>query len=309
MKKPLIFLLGLVVLVSGCTGQDTTTLYENDIVIIRDLQAVPGVISPEQTVRIIANIQNKGNKPITASVDLFDHCEGLFPAKDIKPNCGGGQGTLGSTLCPNIELGAQETKQVDWVLKSKKIELKTVCPQDGMKVAVRYKTKTISLTTISFITRAELERLIQSGGLKEIGSYRALGEGPVKPDVTVEDQQPISIDAGITVIAFQVENHGSGFLAVKDAAQQDAKPQVRLTKFDFGGLTPAGRPGDSCDVLQAANPTGQPISLIQKESSKYLCTISVPTTVQTQETKTITTEIEYDYEFRKSVKVTVEPKI
>ncbi|MBI4020134.1 MAG: hypothetical protein HY367_02275 [Candidatus Aenigmarchaeota archaeon] len=295
-KMLFVFLLASVVIVSGCTLPGQQVLYENDIVIIRDLQAVPSTITPQQSVRVIATVQNKGNKPIdNVFVDLFDHCEGLFPKNQISNvNCGGGDAVTG-TQC-SIKLEAQETKQVSWQLKPKEdIKLKTICPQDGMKVSVKYPETTTSITTVSFISRAEQDRQLQAGTLAPVDSYIAAGEGPIKPFLSVEDSQPIPTDSGSTPVSLQVKNLGGGFLA--------DNTEIVIEKIDFGDLQIDG--SVQChEVMKGADKL---VPLIQKESSKFFCSI-IPPQTETQTTRTITTEISYIYEFRSSVKVTVEPK-
>src|SRR3989338_8189167 len=87
-------LVALVVVVSGCTGLPDIfggggVSYANDIVVIRELTAVPSTIGKRQTVKVLAYVENVGDKSIgdagTGSsipgrieVTLYDFCEGLF---------------------------------------------------------------------------------------------------------------------------------------------------------------------------------------------------------------------------------------
>ena len=77
-----------VLLLSGCTipGIGTlpffgpvTTAYENDVIIVKELTALPENVAPGQPVKLVAYIQNVGNVQVSGiTVELYDYCSGQF---------------------------------------------------------------------------------------------------------------------------------------------------------------------------------------------------------------------------------------
>ena len=332
--KNLILLLTLItiVIISGCTIPGTgieipfipdifgpaTVEYENDVVIIRSLTAIPSTILPGQETHLVAYIQNLGSKtlplddgePIT--IELYDYCEGLFPKENIKVKCPGEkESDLGVLECKIDKLLPQETKEIRWALKPKSdIKLKTTCPLDGMKIYVRYPYRTSGLTTISFIDQREMQRQLEQGTFEKKTSYIVAGEGPVKAYITVEDQQPISTYTGATtVIALQIENKGSGFVYPVEVDGKNVHIKAEDIDINLQDLAHATDADCSFNKIGSIYHPEHDIRLIQDESSKLLCKIKAPSNVATETTKTVTVDIKYLYEFRKSVKVTVEPRL
>jgi hypothetical protein len=192
-----------------------------------------------------------------------------------------------------------------WSWKGKEdINLRPKCPQDGVKVRVKYPYKTTALTTISFINYVEMQRRIEEGKFKSKESYIVLGEGPVKPYVTVEDKQPVPVGEGeegtqskITVLGFQLKNTGSGF--VKDS--KILSESIAVESSD-NGIKDA--------LSKCINEKGKEFRFIHKKTSKLLCSnIPIPNKNDIEFTEHVTVSVEYEYEFRKSVVLGVRPKI
>jgi len=346
MKELLPFLLILVVLGSGCTvpvlnidipglpdipgfGGATVVQYEHDMVVITSLEAIPAEVDAGQTVRLLAYIENRGDKPIdNVVVDLYDYCQGLFEPKVT--TCTGAKDSS-KPMCTITRLLAKQTLPVAWTLSQKgdPVKLKTICPPDGMKVSVTYPYTTSSLTTISLIGKDELDRTLEERTFKSTESYIVLGPGPIKPMITVDDKQPIPVfkDAR-TVLAFQISNRGSGRLVstVTEPAPagspagtpaqtthigiSKAKVAIKGIGTGQGDLEPATGPDAMC--FAEGGSLKEDVRLIGKDSSKTLCKIDL-SGLENDVTKTaskhVEAEVSYDYAFTRSVVVTVNPKI
>jgi len=331
----------LVVFTSGCTipGIGPVCLpflpcervveFEDDVIVIKSLDALPQTVSPSQQIRLVAYIQNVGKEPVPQNdlgsalagqkiiVNLYDYCEGLF--SDIKVNCEG-QEKPNQHECEITNLLPGQVKEIDWTLKAgskEQVPLKTEC---DLKVSVTYPYKTTSLTQITFIDYQEMQRQLSEGTFRKRDSYIVSGYGPVKPRITVEDQQPIPIpvqqnEPGRTVVALKIKNSGKGYLCRPAGTIEgdekttgiicDSKIPKDNIKIEWGDLNFVS--GGSCTL----NPIPDEVTIIKKESPPLLCEIELSGGVNLpkETTKHVTTEIEYLYEFRKELKVTIEPKI
>jgi hypothetical protein len=353
MKGLLLTPLIAVMLTSGCTsipGLDGICIpfltcgnvveYPDDVIVIKSLDALPQKASPGQQIRLVAYIQNTGKDPVPQddfrgfmtqgiSADLYDFCQGIFDVASV--NCGDQQitgSTMQNTECNNIKLLPGEIKEIGWTLKaSQDVKLRTEC---DLKVSVNYPYKTTSLTMITFIDYQEMQRQLNEGTLRKRESYIVTGYGPVKPTITVEDQQPIPVqqnEPGRTVVSLKIRNAGNGFLCRQGGTSEqnivcDGKlPNINIKIEGIGydsGLTYSSEPGATCAFPSHISGTlmGPPspyefITLIRGESPPLLCQIEISDNVNIpkETTKHITTEIEYLYEFRDEINVVIEPLI
>lgn len=320
MNKVLLLLpLLAIVVVSGCTTDipflsglfgPQVVKYENDIVIIKSLDATPNTVFPGQTARLTAYIQNQGKKTLeNVVVDLYDYCEGTFKLDSVI--CGTGASPEGSR-CTIAKLYPYEIREIRWSLQANEnIKLQTTCPADGVKVSVNYEQKTEGVSTIALIDEAEMQRQMSEGIYKEKQSYIVAGEGPIKGYITVEDRQPIPVNlngksGGSTVIGFQLKNEGNGFLAFQPGTDtKDKSPMVKITTFDAPNTDITG--GGDCDKLR--NPPSE-LKLILRESPKIVCTATIGNTeaIKKEMSRTMKFALDYFYEFRASTKITVMPK-
>ena len=340
MKKAIpLLLLILPLLTSGCSipgldsffGGPQVKEYEHDVLIIKDLQAIPSEVAPGQQFRIISYIQNIGKDTIPQSeleylkgkeitIELYDYCEGLFNV--VRVNCPGGEHKEGegASFCKINKILPGQVVEVDWVLKpNDDIKLETRCPTDGMKVLVRYPYRTTSLTTITIMDENEMQRQIEDGTFRWKESYIVAGRGPIKPFLYVEDQQPISQSSGSTVLALQVENKGTGFLVYETVAGEDTKyenliPSERISIQLPEHLDPENE--ESCNFVKTGDGYSvkdDGIKLIYDKSPKLLCEVNIPDKSQQniakEATLHATVDIEYEYEFRDKVNIVVQPKI
>jgi len=330
--KPLLLILPLVavLLVSGCTDLSdipfigglfgpATVKYTNDIIIIRSLDATPSTVFPGQQVRVVAYIQNQGRDKKDVVVDLYDYCEGTFHLNYV--DCPGQTtsqqgGENSDASCP-ITLQPYETAGVGWTLTADEcIALDTTCPADGLKVSVNYGQDTEGLTTITLIRYDEMQRQMSEGTYKETQPTRSVGEGPIKGYIGIEDKHPVAVSdtsdtKPTTVISFQLRNEGNGFLAFKPSDTErkpNEKPKVHVNPIDMAGIgeIQSTSADDECGKLAGG---GGDLELIKSESPKIVCLVAnLKNDFTKQLSKTLKFSMNYNYEFRSSVKVTVKPK-
>lgn len=298
------------IFISGCTvpgtdidipfapnlfGADVET-FENDVIVIKNIQAIPAEIAPGQRTKILVYVENRIDTEIdNVRVELFDHCPGSLRLIETE---GPAEQTIGKLL-------GREIREVSWTLEAEPdIKLVNTCPKDGVKVRAKYPFTTVSSTTISFIDEEEMQRRLESGNFRNIPSNIKLGEGPLKPIITIEDAQPVSTGSLTTVIALQLENKGSdrsGF--VKDSKVPTSS--IKITSRTFPVL---GQELQGC----ISGLETKELKLIQRKSPKIPCSINIPAEVagKIESSDTMFAEVQnYEYEFRKSVIVTVKPKL
>ena len=338
MKHFLPLALVLVALSSGCTvpflnieipglpdlpgwGGPQVVQYEHDILIIEGLQAIPAEIDAGQTTKIIAHVKNIGDRILDDNdgpieIELYDYCQGLFKIERVK--CSTGTASADQTSCNFKEILKDETVRIEWTLEqydTKPVQLKTICPPDGVKVSVKYAYTTSSLTTVSFISEAELERTIEERAIKSTDSYIVVGQGPIKPYITVEDKQPIPVyDGARTILQLKIKNLGTGDLN----NEHDDGTGNKLIYLEGKDITVSGieQNGDlspiSGECEFASSTWDKQVRLIGKESANYICKVDL-SKLDGKVTKTATRHVEatvkYKYIFTKAVQVVVNPKI
>jgi len=338
----------LVVSVSGCTGFESIPFigsfcipgltcaqvveYENDILVISTLDAVPSTVSTGQQFRLSAWIENRGGETVPqkdfqnnpVKIKLYDTCEGLF--KPIKVTCPSAQETTG-TECQITSILPKQKIPVFWTLTAydkDKIPLETSC---NLKVYVQYPYRTKSITSITFVDYVEMQRMMDNNQFKPITSYITEGYGPIKPYLTAEDQQPIPVKNGVSstaTMAFQIKNKGSGFLAILPTTGNRGDDYYTRTSSTTESTTPVIKnynikiesnlgtgEGDyrlRYFITEAVAKMGD-FQLIGKESPKQHFTIETPYNNKIEKVATyyVTTSVDYMYEFRKEIKVTIKP--
>ena len=337
----------LVVSVSGCTGIapldsliggfcipgigtcGQTVKLPNDVLVISTLDAIPSTVSTGQQFRLSAWIENTGaetvpqkNEGLTqpAKIKLYDTCEGLF--KSIRVTCPDGE--KDGTECQITSILPKQKVPVFWTLTAydnTKIPLETSC---NLKVYVQYPYRTKSITSVNFIDYVEMQRQMDTNAFKAITSYITEGYGPIKPYLTVEDQQPIPVKNGVqstATMAFQIKNEGSGFLigsfdalpyavpGTPDTAATDT-PKIPVSAIKIQSNV-GGVQGDYKIVsdVTAAIQKMNSFQLIGSESPKQFFTVDTPFNNKIEKIATyfVSTSVDYMYEFRKEIKVTIKP--
>ena len=314
----------LVVLVSGCVipGLDfilggRTISYEDDVVVVNELRAVPDKVNPNQKIRVIAYVQNIGEKSFsgtasstsiagTVDVSLYDHCSGLFTI--VESRCGGNPNGNSDT-CKLDNFLPKEIKQVDWVLQpSPSTRITTLC---NLKVAASYPYTTLGVTSVGLINPNEYQRQLELGQFSSVQSTITKGQGPIKAYVEVKDQQPLIANSGESIITLNIENAGSGFLALDPTATSATPNDIRGPAILKGRVITTLPTADGitqgADCRFVPNPQ-EDIRLIRDKAPPLVCNIKLPdaSKVAKETTTQISTEASYQYEFRAQVPVTVE---
>jgi len=275
-------------------------------------------------------VPQKDVQSTQVKIKLYDACEGLF--KSIQVTCPDQSGTLTTSAgvtgveCSITNILPKQKIPVFWTLIANdkdKIPLETSC---NLKVYVQYPYKTRSITSITFVDYVEYQRQLNEGKFTPITSYITEGYGPIKPYLTVEDQQPIPVKNGVastTTLAFQFKNKGSGFLA--------GSVGTTAGDYDYPTLTTSSTPaipasaitiesnvgsgsGDYAikgEILSAIRGQTQPFQFIGRETPKFFFTIPTPSNNKIEKVATyhVTTSVTYLYEFRKEMKITIKPPL
>jgi len=306
-----VLILILILILSGCVTPGLqlpffgppTTEYENDVIIIQQLQALPQEASPGQTIQVVAWIKNLGRTPVNnIEVELYDYCEGTWTFKKV-----GGGSPCGTTkekkTCVKVNLQPYEAKRIVWELTASDVKFRTTC---DFKVRVIYNYETTSYTTIKFINYQEMQRQLAEGTFKPGAGEIVLGEGPVKPILTTQEEQPIPVGEGgqqMMTLVLTLENRGSGFV-------EDNQIDIGEIKFSSQSGYPEvkgilNKLNDGCKKTW-----GKTVTFIGKSTPPLICqdtpTISTP---QPEASISIQTTVSYTYEFRSSIPVTIQPPI
>ncbi len=311
--KALLLLPFLVVLVSGCVlpggislpglpGFGTEISYENDVLIIKDLRAIPTTISKSETTRVIAYVENRGSEKIgNAEVRLYDYCSGVFAI--VGGSCDGNPLSAGENICQLKDILSKETKAVEWELRPQDIKLTTPC---NIKMSVNYTYQTDGLTTISFINQQEYQRQLELGTFRTKSSDIVRGEGPIKAWFDVKSQQPIPSAPGTTPVSLEIVNMGSGFLATPNISEDDIKVTIPLDmKPKPEDCEFFSNPQeDTAKNTVTSNPEDD-VKLIQNRRS-IICQMNIPQDISKELTKQLAVSLEYAYEFRSQTSVTVQ---
>ena len=335
----------LIFLISGCTipGTDieipwipdflggNTINYNNDIIIIKEMQITPGTtVKSGQTITLYVTIQNlqdpekvyKRNRP-EVTLDLYDHCSTLFEVVSPKTD---------DASITGIKMDPQEIYTASWTLKTKTgIKLITPCE---LKVKASYSYDTDTTTTLTFIDAGELNSRIRRGEAWQTAGSTSRGYGPVKVFLEVIDQQPVPTDTDAQ-ISVQIKNVGQGFvknsyIAYSGGFNANYEETEGGEGFKFDPDPPEGLKFKSqrCDGNNCFSESGcafdptdikisQPdsdtkitvkgIKLVNKKSTPKFCTIEKPTDVEVEKTYVMNANVAYNYEFRKSINVRIEP--
>jgi hypothetical protein len=304
----------LVFVTSGCTIPGTSInipflpdifgssqiQYTDDIIIIRNLQVTPAAtVNEKQPLTVYADIQNIGKPGMantkTVSIIMYDYCSNLFQTPTAQ--CSGGAQAEAGIGC-KIDLLPQETKTVRWQLTPNNINLATSCT---LKLRAAYEHETETVTQMTFIDAQELAAKIRRGESWQRQGTSVIGEGPVKPYLSVEGQQPVSDDTQGS-ISLKVKNVGHGFVINSKVSDGNLNvPESQGLTVKCGDQTTTG---GKIDI-----PPNYRI-LIGAESSPLLCTVTADKNeIALEQTFDLSAKIKYAYEFRAETKVTIQPVI
>jgi hypothetical protein len=362
MKKVLaLAALFLVVFSSGCTvpglnieipflpdifGGMNVKEQTSDIISIDSLSAIPSAtVRSGQSIHLRAVVKNL-QKPEYKAVDgvvigLYNDC-GMFKVNgDL---CSGSQPPAlnresGMFEC-TVKMYPQSTALVEWTLVANDINVETPCK---IGVMAKYDYITYSTTSVTFINKAELERIVAEGKSFSQTGTASIGEGPVKPYIEVLSQ-PIVIDTqagsnvkniGSGIMTFWIENKGSGIIELLDSSKGNvvfytgnppSRESTYLGKIYIKLSSTATSVGEGimavnsqdlkyqiqeCMKEHLKNGNIYSINFIGKSTPKYSCSITVNNaqSVKQESTYQIMAEVWYDYKFTKETTITVQPKI
>jgi hypothetical protein len=360
----------LVILSSGCTvpglnieipflpdifGGMNVQEQRHDVISIDSVQMIPSAtVRSGQSVHVravIKNLQSPEYPKVHVTIGLFNDC-GLFGLDTGKVE---GELCSGSTAKPTynsttrmsecaMDMHPQSTALVEWKLTAQDVNVETQCK---LGILAKYNYTTYSTTSVTFVNKAELERIISEGkSFSETGTA-TIGEGPVKSYVEVLSQ-PLVIDPAATgdkqnygsgIMSFWVENKGSGILDIDDSRTSnvmiagaggncnnlpDKKICISISSTSSG----------SAETVSAISSTGNnlvriencvkehlkntgtagpvtSISFIGKSTPKYACSITAtdPSRVKEVLTQQIKSQVTYWYKFVSETPITVQPKI
>jgi hypothetical protein len=230
--------LSLVIFSSGCTvpglnieipflpdifGGMNVQEQRHDVISIESLDAIPSsTVRSGQSIRlraVVKNLQQPEYNPVdNVEITLYNDC-GLFEVTgDFCANS-----FESDKITCKVKMYPQSTSLVQWKLDAKEIKVETPC---NIGIMARYSYTTYSTASVTFVNKAELERLVTEGkSFSETGTL-SIGEGPVKPYIEVLNQ-PIVIDVvgttvknrGSGIMSFWLENKGSGIIGLKPATE------------------------------------------------------------------------------------------
>jgi hypothetical protein len=151
--------------------------------------------------------------------------------------------------------------------------------------------------------------MIEDGSFKTKTSVQTTGEGPVKPNIKVLEQQPIPAKAsssGNAIIEFEISDRGSGFVTQKIESPQ-TKYDLWVTEMEYTNKNS----GSSCRFPEEDKDTPfssvrKQITLMREKSSIITCKLAKPP-VSKERMDNMRMAIEYLYEVRKEKKVTLLP--
>jgi hypothetical protein len=364
MKRILVLsALFLVLLSSGCTvplldieipflpdifGGVSVQEQRHDVISIESLQAIPSsTVRAGQTMRlraVVKNLQSPEYDKTTVTIGLYNDC-GLFGLDEKNEGVSGEfcSGTTAPRYNPatgmsecTIEMHPQSTALVEWKLTAREnLNVETPCK---MGVMAKYKYRTFSTASVTFVNKAELERIISEGKSFSETGILSIGEGPVKPYIEVLNQ-PLVIDAegdvknqGGGIMSFWIENKGGGILELSDSStpnvdisttdckNMDQSQKKLCLKISSEFVTAIDTNGNQNAIIRCiethlkSKANGNDIisiNFIGKATPKYSCAITAAdrTRIKQELTSQITAEIGYWYKFTKELSITVEPKI
>jgi hypothetical protein len=217
----------------------------HDIIAIESLQAIPSAsVRSGQSVRlraVVKNLQKPEYEKIQVKIILFNDC-GLF--YDVKTEfCSGSQTSIedpgaGVSGCITT-MYPQSTALVEWRLITKDVNVETTC---NVGILAQYNYKTYSTGSVTFVNKAELERLVSEGKSFSETGIATIGEGPVKPYIEVLSQ-PIVIDTdpgnqdpGSGIMSLYIENKGSGLLDISESGAREGNLVFGCDNFDQSNL-------------------------------------------------------------------------
>lgn len=274
MHKALVAILLLsVVLIAGCVGQMPGAGTVSDLALTA--VADPPQIRPNEQAQLFIDIENRGSQDIkNIAVDVFD--TGPLVVTAPRP---------GSCIASIAEMRPAQMESIECTLAVAQPE-RLIQPITSANVAFRATfQKNISGTFIvDMLSLDELRRLERIGALEPKQQSLTFGDSQLQATLQFNKAPPF-VTGDVVIAQLSVRNAGPGYIGTIDPRRFSIiQPDQSRKTFDcaFGG------------VLYSYNGVFPPIT----------CIFTVPP-VETTGTYSITLAINYDYEIRQSVAMTI----
>ncbi|MFH0889765.1 MAG: hypothetical protein V1836_01305 [Candidatus Aenigmatarchaeota archaeon] len=261
----------LVVLVSGCTDNNTTQpMKTNEIVVLENTEAVPNEVKPERNFVLNGFVTNNAEEKVgNVRVELSDYCSSVF---DVEKTTCALTSSDGYSACA-FQLGIGASKKFQWNLKAPTAE-RTANRNFDCSMIVKTNYSYVSRGSVGVIFANNAEIAAREAGLSSVTS-----DGPVKTYITIESPQPIGKDE-IFDVKIVIRNEGAGEIEGGG-----------ITKPNFKLAAPSELTVN-CDT-----PLFIDLSGTKKESDPIFCTIKAPDSLPPRVTKYLTAELSYAYKF------------
>jgi hypothetical protein len=293
MKKIFIpFTILLVLSTSGCTvpflnieipflpdifpGMQTME-QRHDVISIESLQVIPSVTVREgQSIRlraVVKNLQEPEYEPIKGVViGLYNDC-GMFDTsvEFCQTEEKGKSDEMGMYYCKLDRMYPQSTAIVEWKLVAKPLNVETSC---RVGTLAQYDHTTYSTGSVTFVNKAELERIVSEGrGFSETG-IATIGEGPVKPYIEILNQ-PIIIDTtqgvqdpGSGIMSFWIENKGQGILDISESSAEEGNVVFGCENFQTTAPSTTDKMCIEIDGGERQNPEHYVTAIKEEDNQK-----------------------------------------
>lgn len=304
----------ILVLASGCTGvmeqfgKDVVTVTEEekvegsaDTVIITDIRIEEGsTLLPEQAATLSFTIENMDAEKTASGVvaELFD--PSLFDcADDCLPDYCRPEGNTPGPC--DIPPGGQRRVKFDLIAPDEE-RIGNLIVDVTPTFSVKYDFHNTLSYEVKVVNEEEVTRLRRLGEKITFNTGKTIGSGPVKLDARLKGTTGFILAGQEAGIIFTIRDQGTQGTLVGSKIEASDGKGVTLS---FGGLSATGP-----DRLFNGGLTNtEEITLYQGESDPLIFTISpVPSQeVTTYKSFYVQGRVDYQYEMRGSVKVTVAP--
>jgi hypothetical protein len=227
----------------------------SDVISIEQLDAIPSTtVRSGQSIRlraVVKDLQKPEYNPVNnVEIGLYNTCDMFDVSGEFCSNSEQGkpgwddQNTKNFNYC-KVKMYPQSSVLVEWKLTAKEINVETPCK---IGIMARYNYTTFSTASVTFVNKAELERIVSEGkSISETGTL-SIGEGPVKPHIEVLNQ-PIVIDVsansantvrdkGSGIMSFWIENNGGGIIDLASASSAAGNVLFDCTKRSLDAKGP-----------------------------------------------------------------------
>jgi len=301
-----LFIISIIIFTSGCIEglnfgeikpKENVEKATADILVIQDIHTIPSSPIPAgsgpQEFELLFTIKNLDEQKTVKNirVELFDYS--VFKSENYEPDqCSR------SSSCLLLPLGQ---KVITFSLKTptaSEIGHVKVTPKVSFKV--NYDFDGTTTYDVVVINMEEIKKLQTAGKTPDLISNKIIGSGPIKVDAELMGDDKLILAGKTGRIKFVVKNEGSGDLVGNNV-------EVGGLKITFpSGMTPEECPeGFNC-VSESTNTNK--IQIYQKESSPLIFKIeNIGDVPPIYKTFNVRTDVEYTYELRGSLDITVEP--